>query len=660
MMRKLTYAALLWLGIACLSPGWAQTASGKYKNLGPQVYASLIQGSVFADDAAGKSYAYTVVRGRPAHFVGYSLDPLKLVVDAALPETDGSWDVEVSTDGIVYIAAANGVLFQHVPGTDAVTSLGIVLPGEKVIWDLAAGKDGEIFGGTYPGCRVFRYHPKDGFSDVGRGPLVEDENYVRSVTYHRETGKIYAGIASHSAMVELDPKTGEKKQLLPDQDRDQEAIYHINLVHGLKGGDRVFGWLTGPTERVTTIYNLKTRKFEAYMPTMDVKSIIKAPKGSKVYYTAGKKLYEIDYAAKVPEPKELASTEGETKTVRWGKNGMLYLLTGSKHIHTFNPKTGHLTTEKVDIPGQPIDIQSIGIGPDGLVWSGGYLAGGHATYNPKTGENRQLPGLDQTEGLANLGTEIYFGIYAKARLYAYDTQKPWDLKQNNPRLLGQIKGQDRPFAVLGLEKLNKVLFGTVPGYGQLGGALVAYDVAADKLETITNLIPDQSIVSLVEAGDLVIGGTSIFGGLGGKPTQAEAKVFGWDPVRKQKTFELVPVPGAMAITGLMKGPDGHIWGFADGDLFVLDVAKCSVISTHRLFEIHTRPSHIWRSAFMMTHPSGVVYASVNGRFLKIDPHTMQMTQLEENVGMPVMDEQGKLYFKRGMDLWLYEPEATVE
>jgi len=167
-------------------------------------------------------------------------------------------------------------------------------------------------------------------------------------------------------------------------------------------------------------------------------------------------------------------------------------------------------------------------------------------------------------------------------------------------------------------------------------------------------------VSLVEAGDLVIGGASIFGGLGGKPTQAEGKVFGWDPVQKQKTFELVPVPGAMAITGLMQGPDGNIWGFADGDLFVLDVAKRSVLSTHRLFEIHTRPSHIWRSAFMITHPSGAVYACVNGKFLKIDPKTMEMTQLAENVGMPVMDQEGKLYFKRGMDLWLYEPEVAVE
>src|SRR5690606_798403 len=109
-------------------------------------------------------------------------------------------------------------------------------------------------------------------------------------------GKVYAGIASHSALVELDPKTGEKKQLLLDKDRDQEAIYHMNLVEGTHGGDRLFGWLTGPVERVTVVYNLKTKQFEDYMPTIDVRSVIKSPTDSKVYYTAGKKLFVIDYA----------------------------------------------------------------------------------------------------------------------------------------------------------------------------------------------------------------------------------------------------------------------------------------------------------------------------------------------------------------------------
>src|SRR5690606_1265570 len=438
MFRFFNFSTLFLFILLSSNSVEAQTSPGKFTNLGPQVFASVIQGSVFADDKEGNSYAYTVVRGRPAHLIGYRLNPLKRVLDVELPGTDGSWDVEVSSTGIVYVAAANGDLYQHIPGTSTISNLGKVLPGEKVIWDLAAGANGEIFGGTYPGAKVFRYHPEDGFSDVGNGPLVKDENYVRSVTYHHKTGKVYAGIASHSALVELDPKTGDTKQLLADEDRDQEAIYHINLVAGIRGGDRVFGWLTGPTERVTVIYNLKTKKFEENMPTIDVKSVIKSLKGSEVYYTAGKKLFVVDYKRKKLQPKELADLEGETKTIRWGKDKLLYILTASKYIHTYNPKTSELTTEKLDVPGQPVDIQSITYGPDGNIWSAGYLVGGNAIYSPSTGENAQRPGLDQTEGLGQLGSTLYFGIYPKARLHAYDTKKVWDSKTDNPKFISHI------------------------------------------------------------------------------------------------------------------------------------------------------------------------------------------------------------------------------
>lgn len=656
MIKRILNIIICFLLISSLlHSNYAQEGSGKFTNLGPQLYTSLIQGSVFADDTKGKSYVYTVVRGRPAHFVGFSIMPNVKVIDVELPGTDGSWDVETSSDGMVYIAGANGVLYSHQPGSDKVNTLGRVLPGEKVIWDLTAGKNGEIFGGTYPGCRVFRYHPKDGFSDVGKGALVENENYVRSVVYDKKSGKIYAGIASHSALVELDPKTGEKKQLLPDEDRDQEAVYHINLVNDLKGGDRVFGWLTGSKERLTVIYNLKTKKFEDTMPTIDVKSVIKSASGSKIYYSAGKKLYVLDYASNKKKAKELAQLSSETKTIRWGKDGLLYILTSSKDVHTYNTLTNKLTTERLAVPEQPIDIQSIFCGPDGNVWTGGYLAGGHASYNPLTGKSTQYQGLDQTEGMTSLGSILYFGIYPKSRLYAYDTQKPWDLKQKNPKFLGQIPEQDRPFAVLGLEKLNSVLFGTVPTYGHLGGALINYDVTSEQLQTFNNIIPNQSVISLAKHNELVIGGTSIFGGLGGVPKEKEAKLFGWNPETKKKVFEIVPVKGAMSLSGLINGPDGHIWGFADGDLIIFDPVQQKVISKKELFRIGGMPSHIWRSAFMEVHPNGNVYCAVNRKLYKINPGTLEITAIQEDVSLLTMGENGTLYFRRNSDLWSYQP-----
>ncbi|WP_147387953.1 ligand-binding sensor domain-containing protein [Pelobium manganitolerans] len=634
---------------------FGQEKQSKFKNLGPQIFTSLIQGSVFADDQNGKSYVYTVVRGRPAHLVGFEIASYKKIVDVELEGTDGSWDLITGNDGIVYIAGANGHLFKHTPGTFTVEDLGIALPGEKVIWDLTAGAGNTIYGGTYPGCRVFSYNPDKGFSDVANKPLVDTENYTRSLVYDKREKKLYAGIATKAALIKLDPVTGQTQQLLPDTSRQQEAIYHINIINNLPGGDRVFGWLTGAKQRVTVVYNTNTQRFEDVLPSLDVKSLIKSPHQATVYYSSAGRLFALDYTKRVRKPKELCAISGEVKASSWSKDGLLYLITASEKVHVYNPKTNALATHSLAIPKQAIDIQSIGFGPDGNVWSAGYLAGGHATYNPTTGEVTQKPGLDQTEGMGNLGPFIYFGIYAKSRLYKYDTRKAWDVKNGNPEFIAQISGQDRPFAVLGLEKSNQVIFGTVPTYGHVGGALVQYDVESKKVATFENLIQDQSIISLVKSGDLVIGGTSIFGGLGGVPTQEEAVIFAWDPIRKVKVFEISPGKNIMSVTGLINGPDGNIWGFADGDFFILDVNARKIIVRKRLFAINSRPSHIWRSAFMQVHPNGKVYVAVNGKLYSINPETIEFELVEEKVSLLTMDNNGTLYFRRNANLWSFNP-----
>ncbi|MGV3641705.1 MAG: hypothetical protein ACO1NZ_14365, partial [Adhaeribacter sp.] len=454
---------------------------------------------------------------------------------------------------------------------------------------------------------------------------------------------------------ELDPKTGQKRELLPAEHQDQEAIYHLNLVPGLKGGDRLIGWLTGNKERQTLVYNLKSGQLEHILPTIDVKSTIKGQSKKELYYVAGGKLYAADLNKKQVQPRELASLGGEAKNMAWGRDGQLQIVTASHRVYRYNPKSKQTTETKLDIPGQPIDIQTIGLGPDGRIWTGGYLAGSHAAYDPKTGKTERYAGLDQTEGMAVQGNTIYFGIYAKARLYAYDNSKPWDLKKNNPKSIGKIEGQDRPFAVLPHAPSGQVFFGTVPGYGMLGGALVAYDPKTGGLQTFNDVIPGQSIVTLAGAGNLVIGGSSIFGGLGILPTQTEAKLFGWDPVNHKKVFEMPVLPGAMAITGLINGPDGKLWGFADGTLFVFDPARRQVIKTHEYYKIKGRPSHIWRNGSLMVHPSGQVYGNINDKAFRIDPNTLKFTELFGDVSLLTLDDQGNFYFRRKANLWKYEP-----
>src|SRR5690606_39178790 len=144
--------------------------------------------------------------------------------------------------------------------------------------------------------------------------------------------------------------------------------------------------------------------------------------------------------------------------------------------------------------------------------------------------------------------------------HVYDTNQPW-ITGTNPKNLGRATGQDRPFGGIGVAAKNKVFFGTVPGYGQNGGELIEFDAGNnDQLTTYGQVVANHSIITLAYQGGKLFGGTSIWGGLGINPVATEAKLFVWDIDGKTKLHEFVPVAGAKAITCLINGNDGNIWG----------------------------------------------------------------------------------------------------
>lgn len=637
--------------VCCMTNAMAQV---KITELGPQVSAALIQGSEFVVAANGKELVYTVVRGRPASLLGYELLGGRKVVDLALNGMDGSWDLE-SSGGILYVAGANGHLFSHRPGTNELEDLGIPLPGEKLIWDMTAGKEGEIFGGTYPGCRIFRYKPSEGFKDITSGPVVQGENYLRSIEYQPSEDKLFAGIGSHVHFVEVNPRTGEVKNMLPSEYNDHQYVYSIGIAPGMKGGDRLFAWLTSSTSRKTLVYNLKTDKIEHVLPTVDVRSVILSPGGDRVYYTNDGSLMETSFTNSGPKIKKIPQAGITALASYWGKDGKLYMLGSGGKLLSYHPSKKKVTISQLDIPRKPIDIQSIGMGPDGKIWIGGYLAGGHATYDPETGVTKEYKGLHQTEGLAYLGDTMFFGVYPKAELYKFNTKQAWSTENENPELITKVAGQDRPFAVLPSEKYNKVYFGTVPDYGKLGGKLVEYDASTGHTTDFESVVKDQSVISLADAGDYIIGGTTISGGLGILPSEKEGKIFGWDPATNTKLFEMGPVPNAIAISGLSTAPDGKVWGLAEGIVFVFDPVQRKVTAMSSVYPAKAYGSHMWRNAFIVHHPNGKVYMTANSDIYQVDPKTMAVTKLAESAGCLIIDKKGTMYFKRGINLYRMEP-----
>jgi streptogramin lyase len=650
---------ILQCGLILHTNGQANTP-GSLMNLGSQVVEKSINGSTFIKDANGDLWVYTVERGSPARLLGYRFNAVTPEINLPLTGASGSWSIVASTDGQLYAASdASALLFKHTPGTQQVQALGNVLAGENYLWELAAGKNGEIFGSTYPGCKVFRYHPSNGFTEVSNGAASAGENYARSLVYHEPTDKLFVGVGSRTSLVKLDPRTGAKTEILPQQYRGHSGfVYYLGLINGISSGDKLLVTITGTTNHnKTLIYNINTNSYENELGVFVSKTAIKSPVNQNIYYTNASALYSYDLAEECAKQVNL-NKNGSALATYWLSNNQLCFLTGDGKLITYNTTSKAATHIQLEIPAEPISINTLAYGPDGRIWMSGYPVGSNAAYNPSTGQTQMYYGLSQSESISKMANDIYFGVYSGAKFYKYNTQQPWVIN-TNPKNLGSITGQDRPFAYASVSSLNKMFFGTVPGYGRLGGAIVEYDVQTDNLSSTLNIIPDQSIVSLLYTNNELFGGTSVWGGLGITPTTTEAKLFILDPSTKTKLFEIVPVAGAKAITNLINGPDGNIWGMADGTLFVFNKTTRTVVSSHVLFTVspQTQSTHVWKNAALINHPSGRVFGVCYGDFFELNPTTKQKTTITTNAyNALTMDEAtGYLYFQYGLNLWRYIP-----
>ena len=133
-----------------------------------------------------------------------------------------------------------------------------------------------------------------------------------------------------------------------------------------------------------------------------------------------------------------------------------------------------------------------------------------------------------------------------------------------------------------------------------------------------------------------------------------------DPLTKVKKFEIIPVIGAKAITCLMEGLDGNIWGMADGTLFLFNKATRTVVSTHILFSVSAavKSKHVWINAVLIQHASGRIFGVGYGDLFEINTSTKQKRTISTKASYSLtMDpNSGHLYFQKDLNLWKYIPQ----
>jgi outer membrane protein assembly factor BamB len=632
-----------------------ERAFGEPENLGAIVTSVASLDTAYGTEN-GHDVMYTTVSGPPALFHVIDLDTYEVLRTYPLEGVHKSWTHVVDASGNVYIGGTKN-LYRYSPLEQTLTDLGTAIPGAGQIFGLSVDEQGRIYGGTYPDAHVFRYDPADGsFHDYGS--VVADQAYVRSLTYYN--GTLYAGIGARGSIIAIDAETGEKN---PVDIPDRPEYYNVNelgYVYGMNvAGPYLFVYVSG--DKVLLVYDLERQEWlpETYT---DYNGMYTSPEhNGKTYFFANNKVMAFDLATKTVTDTGLVfgSYMRQSGWVTLENDSdfpgeSLVTISYSGQVTVFNFETSKQKTLPPILHGQPVAIQALEKGADGKLYMSGYMGTYAAKYDPATGEKTLFP-LGQAEGMASLGDKMYMGIYSGALIYELDTAQ--ELQQDvNPKQIFSLREykQDRPFAMTSGD--GKVYIGTVPTYGELGGALAIHNpqtAGTDRWEVYTDIVTDQSIIGLTYRDGKLYGSTSVWGGLGSEPTQTEARIFVWDIDQQRKVAEFTPsLPVAevpKAIGNLSFGPDGLLWGAAKGTIFALDPNSYEVVKSKEVYPSNWNVDHYWRPVHLRWGEDGYLYTTLGAKVTVVDPESMETVPLQTSALMTLGDD-GHIYYTEGPNL----------
>ncbi|MEH7276527.1 WD40 repeat domain-containing protein [Neobacillus vireti] len=632
----------------------ANAEESNVREIGTVLNSVSVPAADYGKGPNGEDWIYAVANGSPAVFNVLDAKTGERVASFPLDGASGAWGVTVDPMGNVYVGTnSKASLFKYVPGADHVENLGNPIPGESFIWRVKSDDDGRIYGGTFPNGKVFQYDPETNeFRDYGQ--IMEGQQYSRSLAVHKD--KLYVGIGTNGAnLFEVDIQSGKKVEIpLPEKYAKGTNVYDIDVVH-----NKMFARVTGSSNTIL-VFDLKTMKIVDEIDGANGLDVSEPGPGNLVYFIKNEELYSYDLNSLKLTPTGFNNLFS-ARDFGWAKfknnqypGKTLVSIAWDGKIRHYNPITGNHQILQGQLSGQPVGIQSLTQGPNGNIFVGGYLSGGLAEFNYLTNQVTENKGLGQIEGMITHQNRLYMGIYPGGFLHSYNPMQSYEMGVNPVQHFSlKSEGQDRPFA---LESAGNLLaIGTVPDYGQLGGALTIFDPAANDYTLHRNIVQNQSVISLAYQDGLLYGGTSVWGGLGISPTEEEAKLFVYNMETGEKQFETIPVPGEKAISALTFDKEGNLWGLTSGILFKYDTKTNQVVATKELYSVNWDSiGHLWRGGFLEFDEDGYLYGQAHGELFRINPDTLDQEVLVEDANLFAMDPDGNIYFARGHKLYQYE------
>ncbi|MEV0385493.1 hypothetical protein [Nonomuraea sp. NPDC050643] len=655
--------------LAVLGAAPAAAAAPRLQDLGVPLEDVLLIGGAVAPGPGGKTVLWGASSGAPARL--NAVDPATgaEVARYDLPGAGGSWAVDAAPDGSVYVGAYNDGRLYRWTDQGGVQDLGRPLSSENFIWTVAAGEGATVYGGTSPGGRLFAYDPATGVRDYGR--LSPAHAYVRSVSY--AGGKIYAGTEAPAAVFEIDAASGATRQLpTPDGlDPAGKWAYDVNVAAGFLYV-RFGGASPGPLH----VWDIAAGRWSDTLDAAHGLDVSPPDDEGAVYLVKGGELVRYDPRTKATTPTGVPVTGrvANTRGIGWAELGLpdypgksVVGLLWRGLMFRYNPQTHAKSFVQTAVKGEPIDVTALAEGPDHRMYAGGFLNGGFAALDPKTGDTTEFHTFSQSEDMTAHDGKLYIGAYPEARVYAYDPALPWNSTEYspspepgpaaNPERLFDLAAdkQIRPRALVSAGRY--LAAGTMPDLGQLGGVLAVWDPRTGTLKHAQrDVVKDQSIVSLAYRDGVLYGGTSIYSGQSATPpTQPEATLFAWSVKQNRLLWEIVPAPGKPAVPALAFDDRGRLWGIAGGEVFTVDTAARKVVGRVTLSDSRSAGGQL---AF--NRRDRLLYGAHAGQSVfSLDPRTGRHTALRQGpVHQLAVHGSGDVYFAEGPRLFRLARQQT--
>ena len=484
---------------------------------------------------------------------------------------------------------------------------------------------GVVWTSAYPNCELLSYVPDSG-DLINHGPLNHETwpQYPRTIAVDG-SGWVYVGIGStRGQIVAFDPGTGERTTLVPESDRRHGAS---TVYRGVDG--RVYGrpfnggpWWAMLEGGVTPV---DAPAAEQPIPAGSQEAVLDN-------FPDGLALEEINLPERYVDVRE----------------------------------AGTVRRLDIDFESAGSHILSIAKGPDGRI----HGSTGHPlrfyTYDVQadTFIHRGLWDLSgHLNALSVQGRKIYCGEYSGGRLWEYDPFLPWADRapeNPNPRVLISVSPTIiRPHALLAHPDGRRLIMTGTPGYGLTGGGMLIWDTESESHTLLTHedLIPDHSTVSLAATpGGNIVGGTTISPGTGGEALAKEAELYILDPDEGRVLFREAVVPGASEIRDMLTGPDGLIYGLADGSaFFVFDPESREVVHFESKLPYGDLAGQ-QAPRILATGPDDRIYALFRNAIVRIEPGSFEHVQVGEppvNANAGIVLHEGRLYFTHSSEVWSF-------